>query len=565
MITLGTAAACCGPLNWWLGFAPTPDTPGATIQKTSIRDGIVTVLPRNRLLTHLLVLLLLAQVALAAESKSLTSKIEKILSPPEVSRGMWGYEVVSLKTGKTLAAQNADKLFTPASNTKLFTTAAALALVGPDYKFHTTVETTATLDKYGRLTGDLVLVGRGDPNISGRNLPYHLRTERTLPPLAALDGLADQLVQKGLKYVDGDIVGDDSYYAFERYGEGWAQDDLIYEWGAPVSALTINDNVLYVNMLPADRPGEKAFITVFPYADYYQIDNRIITTPPGTGPRRITIGRELGSKLLTLWGTIPSDDAGGIDAVAIQDSADFAAQVFRSMLEKRGVIVYGRARARHNELADLNTMTVTAVAPAGGGDVKFITPAKPTPMVLASFDSAPLSDDLRVINKVSQNLHAELLLRLLGREKGTAGTIEAGLEVLRGFLTKAGIPPDEYVFFDGSGLSRQNLVTPHAVVTLLTYAASQPWGTLYQDTLPVAGVDGSLSERLKNTPAQGRVQAKTGSLGHVNALSGYATTLKGERVAFSIMANNHNLPSRRALKVLDDIIQAVVEDGGKKK
>jgi serine-type D-Ala-D-Ala carboxypeptidase/endopeptidase (penicillin-binding protein 4) len=499
----------------------------------------------------------------SAAEKALASKIYKILSQPEVARGMWGIQVKSLTSGKVLYQQNSEKLFTPASNTKLFTTAAVLALIGPDYKFHTTVESAGSLDRYGRLSGDLVLVGRGDPNLSGRVLPYNLRTERTMPPLAALERLADQVAQRGVKYIDGDVIADDSYYAFERYGEGWSQDDLVWEWGAPVSALTINDNVIFVSIMPADRVGDHAFVSIVPYADYYRVDNRIITTPPGTAPRKIFINREPGSNHLTLWGNIPSDDTGANEALAIEDSADFAAQAFRGMLEKRGIVVYGRTRARHNELANINTLSVTTTASAGGGDEKLIPALKPVPMVLASYESQPLSQDLRVINKVSQNLHAELMLRLLGREKGTAGTIEGGLEVERAFLSRADITKDEYVFFDGSGLSRENLVTPDAVVKLLTYAASQPWGELYESTLPVAGIDGSLSERFKNSDIEGRVQAKTGALGHVNTLSGYATTMKGDRIAFSILANNHNLSSRRALDTIDRIVSAIVQDAKK--
>ena len=181
-------------------------------------------------------------------------------------------------------------------------------------------------------------------------------------------------------------------------------------------------------------------------------------------------------------------------------------------------------------------------------------------MVLASYQSQPLAEDLTVINKVSQNLHAELLLRLLGREKGNAGTIQAGEEVLRTFLTQqVGISPDEFVFYDGSGLSRENLVTPHALVQLLQYAANQPWALLYEGTLPVAGVDGSLADRFKGTPAMGHVQGKTGSLNHVNALSGFATTGKGEKVAFSILTNNHHLPDREALNTIDQIVLAVMQ------
>lgn len=505
-----------------------------------------------------ILLALLVTPAVMARQDPLEARIQKVLSDPDAARGFWGIEVVSLTTGKILYSQNADRLFTPASNTKLFTTAAVLALIGPDYKFNTTVETAGTVDKYGRLTGDLVLVGRGDPNLSGRTLPYNLKTERKQPPIRVLEGLADQLVQKGVKYIDGDLVADDSYFAFERYGEGWTQDDLVWEWGAPVSALTINDNVMFVNILPADRPGEKAFVSIDPFADYYRVDNRILTTPPGTGPRKIYINREPGSSQLTLWGTIPQDDSGAGEALAIEDPAAFAAQLFRGLLEKRGITIYGKTRTKHTELANLQTFSVTALA-SGGGD-RGVGMVPNQALVLASYQSPPLLQDLQVTNKVSQNLHAELMLRLLGREKGTAGTIEGGLEVVRGFLAQAGIPPEEYVFYDGSGMSRQNLVSPHAIAKLLAYAAAQPWGRSYQGTLPVAGVDGSLAERFKGTPAQARVTAKTGALGHINALSGYAQTQKGDRVVFSILANNHKLPSKRAQEIIDRIVQAVVED-----
>jgi serine-type D-Ala-D-Ala carboxypeptidase/endopeptidase (penicillin-binding protein 4) len=183
------------------------------------------------------------------------------------------------------------------------------------------------------------------------------------------------------------------------------------------------------------------------------------------------------------------------------------------------------------------------------------------PLVLASYESQPLLDDLQVINKVSQNLHAELVLRLLGREKGTAGTIEAGLEVLRAFLVQAGIQPEEFVFYDGSGMSRQNLVTPHAIVQMLQYASKQPWAQSYKATLPIAGTDGSLADRLKGTVAQDHVYAKTGALGHVNTLSGYATTMSGEPVVFSILSNNHKLQPKRAQEIIDAIVLEIVKDG----
>ena len=501
-----------------------------------------------------------AAAPVVAPAKSLQERISTLLNSPDLAHGFWVVEVVSLVTGETLYAQNSDKLFVPASNTKLFTTAATLALIGPDYKFRTTVETTGTLDRYGRLNADLVLVGHGDPNLSGRELPYDQRTQRNDDPIQALESLADALVQKGVKYIDGDIVADDSYFAFERYGEGWSQDDLVWADGAPVSALTINDNVVFVNILPADRAGEKAFVSISPFAEYYRLDNRIVTTPAGTG-RGFFVNREPGSTVLTLWGNLPLDDPGAHEALAIEDPAEFAAGLFRQLLAKRGVVIYGRQRTRHTELATLSTFTATALAPSHGGSEGAARPLKSDqPIMLASYESKPLLEDVRVVNKVSQNLHAEILLRLLGRERGTGGTVEGGLEVLRQFLTQAGITSDQYVFYDGSGLSRQNLVTPHAVVQLLRYASTQPWSEAYKSSFPVAGVDGSLAERLTAPRLEKRVLAKTGSLGGVKTLSGYATTDSGQTVAFAILSNNLNLPAKRVTDTIDGIVEAIVED-----
>jgi len=515
----------------------------------------------RRSLALLLLLLTVLPVTAADKKKEkpLEHRIEAILADPEVARAEWGVEAVNLNTGKTIYSLNPDKLFTPASNTKLFTTATALALIGPDYKFHTTIETRGSIDKYGRLVGDLSLIGRGDPNLSGRTLPYSLRTERRLPPLHVLDELADQIVARGVKQVEGDIIADDSYFAYERYGEGWSQDDLVFEWGAPVSALTINDNVMFVSILPGSNPGDKAFINVNPFPEYYAIDNRVLTSPAGTGPRRIYINREPGSRSLTIWGNIPLDDTGASQSLAIEDPADFTARYFSAQLAKRGIALNGKIRTHHTDLASISTFSITTTVSAGGG-LDHRPPAVPPPLTLASIDSAPLAQDIKVINKVSQNLHAELMLRLLGREKGNAGTIEGGLEVERGFLLQADIRPEEYIFFDGSGLSRQNLVSPHAIVKLLSFASRQPWGQAYIDSFPVGGVDGSLQDRFKDKEMLGRIKAKTGSLTHVNSLSGFVTTMKGERVVFSILVNNHNLSGRQPIDAIDGIVRAIAND-----
>lgn len=529
-----------------------------------LKSAAMRIAGRTNLLTVLLVILG-SFPALAADkrdvkdaTKQLQDRIQKIInSDPASSRAFWGIDVEDAGTGKVLYNQNPDKLFTPASNTKLFTTAATFALIGPDYRFHTTVETTTPPDCNGRVPGDLVLVGRGDPNLSGRVLPYHLKTERVPPPAKALEDLADQIVRAGVHSVDGDIVGNDSYFIYERYGEGWSQDDLMWDYGAPMSALTVNDNVVFAEIKPAEHVGDKAFLTVDPYTEYFQIQNMVTTAAAGT-KRNVGIDREPGSSQITLWGTIPQDDKGDGEALAIDDPALANAQLLRRMLEKRGVVVLGKTRSAHKE--------IWRFPPLQGEDAFYAdaplatnTPT-PAPVVLAQHDSLPLGEDLRVINKVSQNLHVELMLRLLGKLKGPSGSISGGAQVVKNFLMQAGLTPDEFGFQDGSGMSRENLVTPQAVVKLLRFASTQPWGTAFRETLPLAAVDGSLSTRFLGVAAQGRVSAKTGFLAGVHALSGYAQTKHGNNVVFSVMLNHVQLHSNKAKELIDQVVNAIVEE-----
>jgi serine-type D-Ala-D-Ala carboxypeptidase/endopeptidase (penicillin-binding protein 4) len=525
-----------------------------------------------------LVLLVSVQLFAAPAKKpprkaSLAEQIKFIVSQPPLARAHWGIDVVDLATGKTVYALNPDELFLPASNTKLFTTAAALSAAKPDYRFHTTVETTGEIDSNGRLLGDLVIVGRGDPNISGRVMPYVLKTERTPPHTQILEELADKVAQTGLKRVDGDLIGDDTFYSPERYGAGWAQDDLQWIDGAPVSALTFNDNVVFLNIQPAEHAGEKAVVTLEPQTDYYELDNRIVTSIAGIA-RKIGMHRDIGSKKVVLWGTLPLGDSGIKEALAIEDPAEFTAQLFHEMLERRGINVSGKSRARHQDIAQFYDQSPSQTPPPPGTDsaVAAGQSANPSPpangfppagrsteaTVLADHTSLPFIEDVRVINKTSQNLHAELALRLAGKLKGTGGSFAASSAVVKQFLLQAGLKEEEFVFLDGSGLSRRDLVTPAAVVQLLTYASHQPWAADYEGTLPVAGVDGSLSERFLNSPASGLIHAKTGTLSHVNALSGYGQTLRGKRFVFSIFCNNHNVPSSKAVAAIDEIVKLLV-------
>lgn len=535
---------------------------------------------RKRALSALLLIICLQGFSIAgtatarkasSHSKSLAEQIKAILSPPELARAHWGIDVVEQPSGKVLYSLNSDQLFLPASNAKLFTTAAALAIAGPDYRFHTTVETSGKIDDKGRLQGDLVIVGRGDPNISGRVMPYQLKTERIAPHTQILEDLAAQVAQKGLRIVDGDVIGDDTYYSPERYAQSWGQDDLQWIDGAPVSALTFNDNVIFLDIQPGQNPGDKALVTQETDTNYYEFDNRIITTPPSV-VRKVGIHRDAGSKKVMLWGNIPVGDKGMKAALAIEDPAEYTAQLFQKILQEHGVTVTGKARARHGDMAQffdlppapLPPQTVAASVPTPA--IPTATPAStPSPAltpvsstVLAEHISLPLIEDVRVTNKTSQNLHAELDLRLVGKLGGMTPSFEGGAAVVKQFLLHAGINDDEFLFMDGSGLSRRDLVTPDAVVKLLLYASRQPWGAAYAQTLPVSGVDGSLEDRFVNTPAGGLVHAKTGTLSHVSALSGYGETKTGGHFVFSILCNNHNLPTGRVLTAIDSIVQALV-------
>jgi D-alanyl-D-alanine carboxypeptidase/D-alanyl-D-alanine-endopeptidase (penicillin-binding protein 4) len=540
-----------------------------------------------------------AAAAKKPSKKDLAKEITAVISQPPLDRAHWGIDVVDLATGKVVFSQNPEQLFLPASNAKLFTTAAALAIAGPDYRFRTTVEAEGRIDGHGRLLGNLAIIGRGDPNISGRTLPYALKTQRTPPHTQILEEMADQVAHSGLKMVDGDLIGDDTYYAFERYAEGWALDDVQWVDGAPVSALSFNDNVVFVNILPGEQPGDKALITLEPETNYYELDNRVTTSAAGV-TKRVGIHRDPGSKKIVLWGSLPLGDTGMKEPLAIEDPAEFVAQLFRTLLERRGITIRGKARPRHGEGAQFfdpipplpppgidnpgaNSPGAKAVPPAQPAVAQSVmaqaenpvsgTPAQRAPGLelpssnpaLAEHVSTPLLDDIRVINKTSENLHAELALRLAGKLRGNGGSFEGGIAAVKQFLLQAGLKEDEFTFLDGSGLSRRDLVTPAATVQLLIYAARQPWGPAFEESLPVSGVDGSLADRFQNTPAAGMIHAKTGSLSHVNALSGYGQTQSGKRFVFSIFCNNHNLASAKVLAAIDAVVQLMVTEGGLQK
>lgn len=468
----------------------------------------------------------------------LRHQIESILRRSEARRGHWGIEVVRLHDGKVLYTRDADHLYLPASNLKLFTTAAALEKLGPGFVFRTTVEAESVPDAEGRVQ-DLFLVGRGDPNLGNRVLPGLLSPVSDEPADAIFQKLAEQVVARGVREVTGNLVADDSYFLFEPYSHGWEEEDLQWGYGAPVTALAFNDNALLLRVRPAAKVGERAEVRLEPIVDYYQLNNRLETGAAG-GRKQIYVERPPGSRRLDVRGEIPLDAGEDQDSVSIANPPELMGESFRRALEARGIAVRGRVEVRH--LTRLEAATSADPFP------------KPAPRaVLAEHVSEPLAADIKIINKISHNLHVEMLLRTLGHEVKNYGSLTVGLEVLQEFAAQVGIEPTAVNFADGSGLSRQDLVAPRAIVRLLEYMAASPRSQLFLDSLPVAGGDGTLVNRFTGPPARGRIHAKTGTMEHVNALSGYMDLPSGERLAFSILGNNHPLKSAEGAAVVDQI------------
>lgn len=482
-------------------------------------------------------------------------RVAAVLGGAREEKAYWGILVADRDTGETLYEFNADHFFAPASNAKIFTTALALGTLGRNYRFRTTLEAGVALDPEGRLPGDLRLVGRGDPDISNRKIPYAGRFERDGPVEKVLAELADAAARQGLREVDGDIVADDSYFPYDPYPAGWSVGDLFFTFGAPVSALAFNDNEVSIAVQPGPRVGDPASITTEPAAALGTVTQEITTGPAEAKPE-VAVVRQPGLNFLLLRGTAPLGYTHIRVDLALTAPGSVAAQALKQLLEARGVRVKGGTRVEHGPPPE----TTTAGEPILGHSGQ--PAAERDPVVLAEHVSAPLLESVRVTNKVSQNLHAELFLRTVGREKLGAGSTAAGLKVERDFLQAAGVAEEDVVLTDGSGLSRGDLVTPRAVVTLLRYAWRQSWGRDFVSTLPVAGVDGTLEDRMKKTAASGMIEAKTGAVEHVHALSGYATTLRGERLAFAIFCNNDSQRGPNGSAAIDAVATAMVETLG---
>lgn len=451
-------------------------------------------------------------------------------SSPLAMRSNIGIHVTDLKTAKTLYARNEDRFFLPASNMKLFTTALALLKLGPDYRF----ETYLLMDEANR---DLVLVGTGDPSLSGRAYPYNPIAPAG-PPLGAIEDLADQAIANGLSRVQGDIIGDDRLYPWVPYPPNWTQDDVLHESGAPVSALTVNDNVIAITIAPSAHAGDLAMLNVSPPLEYFSVDNRIITAA-GKGEPQVHVARLPGTRQILLWGRIFAAGATARELVAVDDPALYAACALYDALTRRGIVIAGRPIARHREAEEVY---------------------QPLPgKTLAMRISPPLVELLRVTDKVSQNLHAELMLREVGRHVGTGATRENGLAVLNTFIQEIGGAPADSRLDDGSGLSRNAEVTPRLLTHLLSYMFHSRVRDEWIAMLPVGGEDGTLARRMCCTAAARAIHAKTGTLARAVALSGYAQSKTRGWLAFSILVNDFAAPAAEIQTWIDKIALALVE------
>ena len=437
----------------------------------------------------------------------------------------WGALVVSLSRGDTLLSWRADRRFVPASNAKLFTTAAALHYLGAGFQFLTVLFADGPV-RNGELFGDLVLYGTGDPTFA--------------PDTASLAPFADSVVRAGIRRVRGDLVGDASYLGAELRGPGWSPDNADGPSSASPSALGAAENRIRLIVEPGPRVGTPARWRIEPANDYYAIASVVTTGRSGTRTRiHVERGRSRG--VVELSGNIPITRGAWGTWLVVEEPAVFAAGLLRQLLESRGVTIAGGTRSVTDGASARAQLMLRRSA---GGDDPFRG-------ALAVRRSAPLDALITMINHRSHNLSAELAFRAIGRVARNAGTFAAGAQAVADFLTgDVGIPASAVQVTDGSGLSLLDEATPRALVQLLAHMRRGTEGEAFYRSLPVAGE--GLSQRMALTPAAGRLRAKTGTLRDVSALSGYVTTADGEELAFAVIVNNA-ASIRRARDVQDSV------------
>ena len=484
------------------------------------------------------------------------ARIQNVLTRNELERGQVGVKIVSLDTGKTVFEQNAEKYFMPASNMKSYTVAAAIERLSPNFRFVTSVFAPLPVDADGNVKGDLTVFGRGDISVSTAFYggDYY----------KGLDALAEKIVQAGVKRVEGNLIGDASYFSGNPIPSGWEWDDLQWYYGAEISALPINDNAIDLSVKPG-TVNLPCVIQLQPFNPVYRIVNQCTTSAAGT-KRDIRITKRLDQNILEISGTMPAGDRGFDGYVAVTRPAELFVALLKQRLEQKGVVFTGQTRVITEKEKALTSNT--------------------NPVEIAKLESPPLSVIAAKTMKPSQNLYTETLLWTLGEQIGrktavnptfekTSGgngldtktpqtpSADLGLKVVQDFLAKIGVAPDSVLQRDGSGLSRHNLVTPASSVQLYTYMAKQsPYKNVWMDSLTIGATDGTLRNRFKGTTAAGNVRGKTGTINQVSALSGYVTSEAGEKFVFSIIVNG--VPSQQARQAaIDDIVLALAKFKGR--
>ncbi|MDR3610130.1 MAG: D-alanyl-D-alanine carboxypeptidase/D-alanyl-D-alanine-endopeptidase [Ignavibacteriaceae bacterium] len=447
------------------------------------------------------------------------TQMEDIFNDPSFSNANWGVLIQSLETGEYFYKRNEDKLFLPASSLKLFTTSAALNLLGPEYRFTTNIYKHGTIDG-SLLKGDIIVQGRGDPTISGRFYGGDMLTVYEL--------WADSLQNLGIEEIDGNIIGDDSEFDDRGLGEGWSWDDESYWYSAQSSAISFNDNCVNISVA-VSRDKKNAKILVDPYTKYVVITNQVLVVPKDS-TTDIDVFRDRGTNIITVSGTIKENSDTVRTFCTVNNPTQFAMVTLKHVLEMRGIKING------------SSMVV--------GDLPRPVDYKDASLLFVNL-SPPLREIIKVVNKNSQNFYAEQILKTIGLEAQHYGTVENGIESELDVFKDMGMNTDGMMLVDGSGLSRLDFVTPRQFVSLLNYMYKSRYFVPFFNSLPIAGEDGTMGTRLKGTRADGKIRAKTGYLTAVRSLCGYAMTAEDEPIAFAIIANNFNVPVKLAENLQD--------------
>lgn len=488
------------------------------------------------MLRRLTALGLLCSLAVAY-TQSLSEELDALLNVSWLRYGYCGVVVRDLQTGETLYRRDAERMLIPASNMKLIVSAAALHLLGADYRFRTRVWIRGMLAPNGVLRGDLILQGLGDATLEMRDL----------------QALAQRVRQAGVQRVAGYLLFDDSWLDATRYGFGWNSGDEPFGYQAQMSALCAERNAVRVYARPAETVGEPARVRLEPDTDYVQIVNRSTTVERGTRKASIDATRTRARNQIIVYGDIAQgSEEVFIGRFSIENPPHYAAHLFRQALQAEGISI-------QNGIAPNLTPLRSTDNPVRATALRWDRNSQAT-VLLAEHLSPPMREVAALINKPSDNLITEITLKVIGKETRGIGSTQAGIEAMRAFLQQAGLEMDAVHIVDGSGLSRINGVSPENFIRLLEYMHRSPHAEAFRDSLPVFGVDGTLRNRLRETPVQGNGFAKTGSLNRVSSLSGYLRTQSGRHLAFSIIMNAYNAAASDARNLQDRLILLLWQD-----